>query len=297
VASTVLVVSISVGSAFAFAVSTNLKHSSAAQLPALPQLSVRRLGRFVHTMATHPLWVLGILADVLGLGLQVVALHLGALAVVQPLLISGLLFSLLLRHLRLRNLRPSDFGWATLLALSLGGFLLIAGTASGAQPTDAADRLPALIAALVGLGVGGSSIAAARRLKPAVTAAALLGAAVGLLYAADAALLKVVTDKAVLGVTNLLSSWQLYAVIVVGALGLVLCQMAYQAGPLTASQPTIAVVDPLASVVIGVLIFDEHLRRGPWTGAGLVVLVLVLAMSIVGLARQESTPVPVGFVP
>jgi drug/metabolite transporter (DMT)-like permease len=150
--------------------------------------------------------------------------------------------------------------------------------------------LPAVVAALVGAAVAVMSVGVARRLRPAVTSAALLGVAVGLLYAADAALLKAVTDQAVLGLTHLISCWQLYAVIMVGALGLMLTQLAYQAGPLTASLPAISAVDPLASVVIGVLIFDEHLRRGPLTGASLVALVAILAVSIVQLGRRQAEP-------
>jgi len=49
-------------------------------------------------MVSHRLWLAGILADTGGLGLQVYALHLGALAVVQPLLVIGLLFALALNH-------------------------------------------------------------------------------------------------------------------------------------------------------------------------------------------------------
>ncbi|HEY2042147.1 MAG TPA: DMT family transporter [Jatrophihabitans sp.] len=283
-----VVIPVSLGAALSFAVSTNLKHSSAADLHPTTHLSIRTVGLFVRDMVSHPLWLLGILADGLGLGLQVLALHLGALAVVQPLMVTGLLFSLLLRHTHLRTLNRSEIGWGIALVVSLIGFLLVAGTASAPPAADAADRVPAVVAALVGAGVAVSSVLLARRLKPAVTAAAVLGVAVGVLYAADAALIKASTDKAVQGPVELVTSWQPYAVVAVGAAGLLLCQLAYQAGPLTASQPTIAAVDPLASVVIGVLIFDEQLRRGPWTGAALAGLVILLAWSVLALGRDRA---------
>jgi hypothetical protein len=38
--------------------------------------------------------------------------------------------------------------------------------------------------------------------------------------------------------------------------------MAFQAGPLAASLPATATTDPLASVVLGVVVFDERLRAG-----------------------------------
>jgi len=39
---------------------------------------------------SHPLWLSGIGADVVGLSLQILASHFGPLGVVQPLMISGL---------------------------------------------------------------------------------------------------------------------------------------------------------------------------------------------------------------
>ncbi|MCW2540176.1 MAG: hypothetical protein JWN95_1901 [Frankiales bacterium] len=285
-----LVITLSLGSAFGFAVSTNLKHAGAAESVTLPKLTVTTIARFVRSMASHPLWLLGIVADSVGLVLQVLALHLGALAVVQPLLVSGLLFSVALRYLRADASRRSDLGWAAVLTASLAGFILVAGTGSGVQPHDGPDRLPAVVAALIGAAVAVTSVGVARRLRTAMTSAALLGVAVGLLYAADAALLKTVSDQAVLGLTRLITCWQLYAVIVVGVLGLVLTQLAYQSGPLTASLPAMSAVDPLASIAIGVLIFDEHVRRGPWTGALLAVLLAILAVSILHLGRRQAEP-------
>jgi hypothetical protein len=291
VTDTWVVVGLSLGSGLAFAVSTNLKHASAADLPALPRLSVRGIGRFISVMALHRLWLLGVLADLVGLGLQILALHLGALAIVQPLLISGLLFSLLIRHFHSTDRRRSDLLWSAVLVASLSGFLLLVGHGPGVDPArlaDSVDRLPAVVASVIGLAVAVASVWVARRRSPTAASAAFIGAAVGILYAADAALLKGATDQAVRGLGFLLGCWQLYAVIVIGGLGLFLSQLAYQAGPLTASQPTIAAVDPLASVAVGVLIFDEHLRRGPWTGALLAPLVLILVLSVFKLGRRQA---------
>jgi drug/metabolite transporter (DMT)-like permease len=112
-------------------------------------------------------------------------------------------------------------------------------------------------------------------------------------YAATAALLKGLTDRAVEGPLVALTSWQLYTVVVVGAIGLFLSQLAFQAGPLTASLPAIATVDPLLSIVVGVLVYDEHIHRGPWSGLGLVVLMGVLGASVIQLGKVDvDKPVP-----
>ncbi|MDQ1722329.1 MAG: hypothetical protein QOI26_2063 [Pseudonocardiales bacterium] len=283
-----LVVVLSLGSALAFAVSTNLKHSSATQVPDVSRLRVGALARFVAATLSHRLWLAGIVADAIGLGLQVVALHLGALAVVQPLLISGLLFSLLLRRRQGRPVTGAEVRWALVLTGCLVAFLSLAGTGASRAGGDGPDRLPAVVAAAAGVGLALACLVLAHRRRPAADAAALIGVAVGIVYAATAALLKGLTDQVVKGPLTALTSWQLYTVVVVGAIGLFLSQLAFQAGPLTASLPAIATVDPLLSIVVGVLVYDEHIHRGPWSGLGLVVLMALLGASVIQLGKVDT---------
>ncbi len=73
--------------------------------------------------------------------------------------------------------------------------------------------------------------------------------------------------------------------IVAGAGGLLLNQLAFQAGPLAASLPAISTVDPLLSIALGVIIYDEQIRHGPTAGVGLAALLLALGVAIIHLAR------------
>jgi len=288
-----LVVALSVASAFAFSVSTTLKKASAAQVPDARSSRAGGVTGFVAATVRNPLWWAGILADVIGLGLQVLALHLGPLAVVQPLLVSGLLFALLLRHRPWWHISRRELVWAAALIGCLIGFLLLSGSITGTRQLTAADRLPAVIAAAVGLGTASACLFLAHRGIPASTRAGLIGIAVGAVYAATAALIKATTNVAAIhGLLAVLASWQLYTVLAVGALSLFLTQLAFQAGPLTASLPTMATVDPLLSVAIGVLVYDEHLRRGPLDGTVLLALLLLLAAAVIQLSRLDATELP-----
>jgi len=118
----------------------------------------------------------------------------------------------------------------------------------------------------------------------------LLGIAVSTVYAATAALLEALTTIALRGPIPLLTSWQLYAVAVLGATGLLLNQVAFQAGPLSASLPAIATVDPLLSIVNGVTVYDEPIRHGLPAVIGLAVLLLVLSGSVIQLTRSAAPP-------
>lgn len=284
-----LVVALSAAAALAFSVSTTLKKASAGQVPDARSSRTGGVAGFVAGTLRNPLWWAGILADAIGLGLQVLALHLGPLAVVQPLLVSGLLFALLLRHRRWWDISRRELGWAAVLIGCLIGFLVLSGSTTGTRQLTTADRLPAAIAAAVGLGAAGTCLFLAQRGVPASTRAALTGCAVGAVYAATAALIKAATNVAAgHGLLAVLASWQLYTVLAVGAMGLFLAQLAFQAGPLTASLPAMATVDPLLSVAIGVLVYDEHLRRGPLNGIVLLALLLLLAAAVVQLSRLDA---------
>jgi hypothetical protein len=287
------VATLSVAAAFAFSVSTTLKKASAGQVPDVRSSREGGVTGFVAGTVRHPLWWAGVVADAVGLALQVTALHLGALAVVQPLLVSGLLFALLLRHRRWWHISGRELLWAAALTGCLIGFLILSGSITGTQQAAAADRLPAVIAAAVGLLTAGACLVLAQRRVPGATRAALIGIAVGAVYAATAALIKAATNVAAIhGLLAVMSSWQLYAVLGVGALGLFLTQLAFQAGPLTASLPAMSTVDPLLSVTIGILVYDEHLHRGPLGGAVLLALLLLLGVAVIQLSKVEAAELP-----
>ncbi len=258
------VVAVSLGSAAFFSVATALKHRSAGQVPRLHHVRPSDLLAFAAATLRSPLWLGGILADVGGLALQVLALHIGALTVVQPLLVTSVLFALVVAH-RVAGTRISrrEVVLGAALVLSVAGFLIISGAVNA--KAGQTDRSAAVVtAAAFLLAVAGCTIASrryTRRKLDSRRAAALLGVAAGTIYAGTAALIKACTKILQHGPVALLTSWQLYALIIAGATGLLLAQLAFQAGPLAASLPATAATDPLASVVLGVVVFDEQLRH------------------------------------
>jgi drug/metabolite transporter (DMT)-like permease len=224
--------------------------------------------------------------NVVGFALHALALHGGALAVVQPLLVSNVVFALPLNHLLRREpVRGVEVLWAALLITGLAGFLLVA-TAGVPTGTEPADPGPAVGAGILLLVAAATLILTARR-AGSTTAATLLGIATGVLFAVTASLLKVCTGRLIDGPVHLILSWQLYALVVAGAAGILLTQLAYQAGPLSASLPAITVVDPLVAVLLGVIVFDEHLRQSPAAVAGEVLFLALLGIAGVALGRLE----------
>ena len=249
----------------------------------------------------QPLWLLGMACMGGTFVFTALALYFGELATVQPILVTELIFTLALRALWLRDpIATRTWGAAGMLCAGLIGFLVVADPQEGhgrPTPTAWAGALSSrgrVVVALVVLSRWGSP---ARR-------AALLGAAAALVWAIDAAFVKAATVVlAHDGWSGLFLHWPVYAVVVSGVLGTTLLEAAFAAGPLAASQSALLIVDPLASIAIGVELFGEQLRRSP---AAIVLQALCLGAMFAGVvllsrwappemeARAKRSPRPVG---
>ena len=239
--------------------------------------------KLVTHMFTKVVWLSGMALMFVGFLAQATALHLGSLAVVQPLLVTELLFIVLaLWGWYGQAVAPRD-GVACLLAA--GGLALF--LAAGA-PTDGAGvpsaRRWVEVAATV-LVVVAVVVLLARRGSPS-RRALLLGAAASTGFALTAALTKQMTDAAVLGLAALFTSWSTYALVVCGATSFFLMQSAFHAGPFAASQSTLILVNPLVSILIGAALFGEQFRPG-WLAHGAAIAgLVVMAIGVVGLASS-----------
>ena len=273
------VVAVALASALAAASSSILQHHSARKAP---DVQTHRL--FGHLL-TRPLWIAGLAAAVVGLALHVVALDYGQLAVVQPLLISGVLFALPISAL-LEGRKPSGREWllALVLVAGLASFLLAGRPSPGVVKVDA-DQLAWLTVGGMGL-VGVLALVGLRWAKG--HKCALLGTAAGVGYGVVAALLKQATAIFHIGLVRLLTDWELYALIGAGAVALALTQVGYRAGPLAKSMPALTVSDPAASVALGVVAFNESLATDPLAIFGQVIGFLVMAGAAAQLARREA---------
>jgi drug/metabolite transporter (DMT)-like permease len=230
-------------------------------------------------LVRDPRWLVGLLFLGGTFVFQAIALFFGGLAVVQPVLVTELIFTLALRRYWLHDaIRSRTWTAALMICVGLAAFLLAAQPSEGHRVATVYDWVWALsirgvvIVLLVVLSRTGSP---ARR-------AALLGCAAGLVWAIDAAFVKAATDLlSQSGWTALLIHWQLYAVVATGVLGTLLLQAAFAAGPLAASQTAILIVDPLASIALGIELFGERLNTSAAAITVSVIGLLVMAAGVV----------------
>jgi len=232
-------------------------------------------------------WLTGMAASLLGLALQALALRWGSLAVVQPLVVTGLIFSLLFRAaLDRRRLPPRILIWAGCTAAGLAIFLAAAGSSTSSGKLDGTG------AAVVLAGGAVAAVACwrhAARHSPAQEGL-LLGAAAGINWGLTAGTLKA-TSAATSPVT-LYTNWPLYVLVLLGISGFLANQRLYHRTPLTTSLPILNVTNPLVALGYGFLAFGERPSQQPALVALQVVGLLVVLLGVYCMARQGEPPSP-----
>lgn len=277
----VLAVVAALGAALLYAVASVLQHRAAVSQPAGRALRLSLL----TGLARRSSWIVGILADGGGYVLQFVALSAGALVVVQPLMVLGLLFAVPLGA-RISGAHPrrSDNLAALTVCVGLAVFLVAASPAAGTASIRASTWLVLLTA---GCGTAGALVAAGQRVAGPARPV-LLGAGAGVLYGISAALTKTTGQLfADVGLRTFLD-WQPYALAVVGLAGLLVGQSAFSAGRLELSLPTMSVVDPVVSVLIGSLAFREALAGSVAAVAAQVGGLVLTVAGVYALARSPT---------
>ncbi|OZE68785.1 hypothetical protein CH270_03145 [Rhodococcus sp. 02-925g] len=266
-------------SAFLFACASVAQQSAAASVPEGTAL--------LSALIRSPRWWVGVLGDGGGYAVQIAALWVGSVLVVQPLLVTALLFALpMSAKLAGRTLPASTWALAFLLAAALAIFIVVGDPSEGSTDAPISRWLvPLVVAAVV---IGGAALCGLLLTSPGMRAL-LLGAAGGLLFGLAAALTKFVTDLVDGDPLAAVTAWQTYTLIGSGMLGFYLQQRAFQVGPLSASMPAITICEPLGAAFIGVTVLDERIRSDGASLAIIAVAVSVMVVTTIRLSRTQAS--------
>jgi hypothetical protein len=238
-------------------------------------------------LVRNPRWLIGLAAGVAGALLHAAALHAGALAVVQSVLVMSLALALPARAL-LDRMRPSagQTVAATILALGVAIFVASVHPRAGQAAPDARGTV-----LVIGTGVllaGLCSVVAARAQSGRVAGFAL-GLAAGTLYGLMGGVLKTLVHATLGDPVAAVASWPLWVLAVLGIWAMVVHQRAYTHAPLRVSLPALSVANPLAGMAFGILAFRETPASGPVALVGGVVGLAVIVASVTALAQAPAT--------
>jgi uncharacterized membrane protein len=265
------------------AAATNAVASVLQRKANLKEIEAERTGvAALVDLLRQPRWLTAIAAMIVSFVLQGAALSSGAVALVQPLMALDLPMTLLFASLAFHR-RLGHRTWRGIAVMTAGtGVFLFALAPAGGSPAEASGAEWALAAgataAVVGLlGVAGAGSRGRRR-------AALLGIAAGACFALTAVFMSAALADGLSVET--FGRWQTYLVAVAGIAALVCLQEALRAGELVAVQPGVTLSDPVIAVVLGVFLFQESVRSGPWV----VAEVLGAAAVVWGAVRLSRSP-------
>ncbi|MEV0180837.1 DMT family transporter [Streptomyces sp. NPDC050625] len=272
----VLVLILAVSAACCLGFGFVLQQNAAQQAPLSDFLSPRLLLDLMKV----PRWLGGIGLMVAGMILGAIALGKGEISLVEPLLATNLLFAFALsRHQTKHKLSHQG---ATGLALLAGGvtMFIVAGQPRSGTAVDSPLRHWLIIGVMLGSALILTTYAKRSRLT---WAPVLLALAAGLLYGVQDALTRVSGQRfGAGGLTDVLTGWQPYGVLVLGVTGLILVQSAFETAPLRMSLPALTAAQPLAGILCGVGFLGDQLRTDTgalaWEAAGLAAVVVGIVL-------------------
>lgn len=233
-------------------------------------------GSPVGTAVRRPMWWFATSMALVAYGLQIIALSFGTLLVVQPVLVLSLMFTIPLAARTVqRPVSRSQWLWAGILSASVAVFILLGRPLPG-DPHPPAWRWV----------VGGAVVTAvllgmlwAARGRPSRRRALLLGLVTGAIFGGVAVLSKAVVDNAIAsGWEGVALRWETYALIAGAALGTVVQQYSFNAGPLTQSLPAMTIGEPIVALSMGFFILGERFQVETLVGALIMATAVVVMM-------------------
>lgn len=264
-----------VGASVLYNTSIALQALEAREVSPEHSLRVSLIGKLLRNRK----WLGATLLGFLGWPLEIVALLLAPLTVVQPCLVSGLVVLLWLGVTRLGE-RPGRREYLAVAAIVAG----VAGVA-WAAPERTTDHAGTAAIALA-LGLVAIPIAAPYLLRSrAIGFLATLSAGFG--YAWTAISSKLLTDELAAGTLLVAVAWLATALASEG-LALLSEMSALQRRPATHVAPVMFAVQVLVPVILAPLIFGESWSATPLGGAALVAFMLVALAGTMLLAGSKA---------
>jgi hypothetical protein len=232
-------------------------------------------------------WAVALLLTGGGVGLHVLALNFGTVAVVQALGTLTLLFALPISVLRY-HVRIGVPAWID-AGLTVAGLALIMSlSVESAEPALLSDPAGRTLS-LVTLGAVALLAAAAWPAGPRMRAVLLAGAA-GVAFGISSVLSKSVMTSFTADGASAVSLFQTAMVVLFATGGYALSQFSYRGAGLAVPLATVSVANPVVAGIAGVLLFEESVRFGATGRAVVAAAAVVMTLGVIGLSRRASVP-------
>jgi drug/metabolite transporter (DMT)-like permease len=259
----------------------------------LTDVSARHPRSFL-VLLTQWVWLLGLVAQVVGVALQAAALDRGRVSIIQPLLVTTVVWALPLGYfLTHQTIGRHEVLGAGIIVVGLALF------ASFGDPAGGVDNAPGSdwVASILVIGTACAALLVFANRASLSTRAALLGTIAGMLYGLSATLMKPVVESwHADGLGDVIAGWEFWVWAAAGIVGFLVQQLSLSTGRLVPSVATVSVANPAVSVMLGALVLQERLDKSPpWhavVAVGALCLALLGAVVIASATEKEKEVEP-----
>jgi drug/metabolite transporter (DMT)-like permease len=283
-----MVIAITLVAAMLLGVGFVLQQHAAAAAPQDHFLRLKLLGDLVRRRR----WLLGFAVMVTGQLLSAWCVGHLALTLYEPLLATSLIFALALAApLSRQRLRASEMVGAVILSLGVAALSLTRQPGTPAVSFGSFADWPAA----AGVAVLAYCFIHAGHRRSGHTRATLTGIGAGLVFGiSDALTRRTVQILDAHSVIGLLTTWPPYCLLGAALIANWLMQNSFSAAPLHAGLPGITAAEPLAGILLGVVVFGDKIELSPGLlavqAAGIVALVLGVILVARGPMLSQLRP-------
>src|SRR6478736_1565058 len=235
-----------------------------------------------------PVWLFGTVILLAGYATQGVALDRGRLVVVQPLMVTTIVWALPLGYwLTGQHVVRRQVAGAGIVVVGLAMFVLVGDPDSG---VDDAAPLGLVVAAVAISALVVLLMLWLRTKADQTLRAAVLGLCAGLLFGLSATFAKPVIEDLHNGLAAAASDWQTWALLGFGFLAFLIQQLSLATGQLAPAMAALSVSNPIVSVALGIILFEERLTRPAWhvLVAAAALLAAFAGATMITLANRET---------
>ena len=259
-----------------------LQQSAAEQEPESRFLS----WRIITDLLRQPRWLFGIGCMIGGYGLSAWSIGHLELTLVEPLLTTYLVFALVLAvPMSKQSVRWKEVGGAVVLCTGVALLSLSRTTKPIGLSFGSFSHW--YVAAIIA-GVAFVAVQTGHRRRGNLRAS-LTGLGAGLVFGIQDALTRQTLEILQRHpVAHLFVVWPPYCLLGAGIVGLWLMQNAFSSGPLHASLPTIAAGEPVAGIVLGIVVFGDRIQISPGPLAIEAGGIAALIVGVVAVARSSA---------
>lgn len=282
----VLPIGLAVAAALSFGVGMALEHRGASGAPS----RVNAHPGLLMDLLKSSHWRLGLVVTGAGYILQAVAFGTGRLVIIEPIMTLALVVALaaggLIHH------RPLTHHQWLVVGGTTAAVLVFTATTAPDRGVSAAP-VGTWVPWLTAIGVATLAVVLLSSHWPPRRRAGALALVAGCMYGITDALTKSVTDGLARHGVHVLTTWEPYALVAVGATAFMAQQTAYHASRLADAQPALSVTEPIIGSAIGITVLQEHVHLTTVTDFvdGIAVVVMLVGIVALGrLADRECAP-------